>query len=1390
MRYKDILLFFFSVLPIYISAQTIVITGNNIICNGQSTTLHAETSGTSPGTTSYTFEFIDFLTHPLFSGGTSIDQDFTGCTSGGHDDCWAGGPPPLHSGYDIGFTFCFFNQNYTKFYVGSNGWIGFTDPTGHQWTTYVATRIPSIVETVPKNCIFAPWQDWYPGASGTGNNVFYYTSGTAPSRKLVVYWTNCPLFNCQAAGGAYRGTFMIVLNEENSSIENFIQAKPNCASSSEGSTQGVLNSDGSIAFTATGRNYQVWQAFDEGTRFSPSGIIWYKDAYPGGTIVGYGSDITLSPATTTQYYAVTGTCNGGSASDNLTVIVNPLPLPTISGPVSECIGVTSVAYSTESSLTGYTWTISPGGLITSGAGTDAIAVSWNTAGTQNVSVNYTDANGCRAAAATVKIVEVHSLPLPSIAGSASVCAGVTGVTYSTESAMTGYTWTISPGGIISSGSGTNSVTANWFTAGAQSISVNYADANGCMAATATIKNVTVNPLPLPAIAGSASVCIGSAGLIYSTESSMTGYTWTISSGGIITAGAGTNTITVTWNTAGAQTLSVNYVDANGCTAATATVKNVTINTLPIPVIAGSSSVCEGSTGVTYSSEAAMTGYIWNVSPGGNITSGAGTDAVTVSWNTAGAQTVSVSYTDANGCTAGTPTIKNVTVNTLPIPTITGSASACAGTSGLSYSTEASMTGYTWAISPGGIITSGGGTNTITVNWNTAGTQNISVNYTDANGCRAASSAVKNITINTLPVPVITGSSPVCVGTSGLVYSTEPSMTGYSWNISPGGLITSGGGTNAITVNWNTAGAQNISVNYTDANGCTAVTATVKNVTVNTLPIPAIAGFTSVCAGVTGVSYSTEPSMTGYTWTVSPGGSITSGAGTKTITVSWNTPDIQTVSVNYTNANGCTAVSATQKSVTVNPQPVPTITGSASVCIGVSGVAYSTESAMTAYTWAVSAGGNISSGTGTNAITVSWNTAGPQNISVNYTNANGCLASSATVRNVTVNPLPITTISTGPGPDCGLQDHLYFTPPDPACIFTWSASSGTVASGQGTDQARINWSAPVSGPAPATVFVSGTNTLTSCSSSSSISTAVFPSPVPTLTPCFDLVTTKNAQSFILKGGVPLPGQYQGSPGITYDAISGNYWFNPSSAAVTQGSHQITYFVQNSYGCSKTTSAVIISVGPSNLTFTCGTDFIDPRNSDAATNRYPTATFIGNGRSKCWMLKNFNRGDVIPSIQPQTDNCTIEKYCLPADVTCSTYGALYQWDELIQFSSTAGPAYQGVCPPGWHLPSQQEWQDLIDFAAGLPPGVTGDGLAGFFLKDPWQANGFHALLDGIIYLNDLPPAFSSGSLTATMLWTSTTSSAVKAIARGINTLSPSVQFYPSSRANAFPVRCVKD
>jgi hypothetical protein len=307
---------------------------------------------------------------------------------------------------------------------------------------------------------------------------------------------------------------------------------------------------------------------------------------------------------------------------------------------------------------------------------------------------------------------------------------------------------------------------------------------------------------------------------------MVNYQWAVSAGGTITAGGTStdNSVTITWNTAGAQTVTVNYHDADNCTAVTPFVYNITVNPLPVPAIIGPSSICLNSTG-NYSTLAGMTNYLWTVSAGGTIISGAGTNIINVVWTATGSNTITLNYHDASGCTAVNATFYNITVNPLPVPSLAGLDEICAGHPA-TYTTEAGMSSYSWNISAGGSVSSGGGTNdnTVTVLWNGTGSQSVSVNYVMGTGCTAPSPTMLTVTVNPLPVPVITGTNFLCAGTSGVVYSTQAGMTNYQWTVSSGGIITSGGTLSdpTVTVTWNTAGAQSVSVNFQDANNCSAL----------------------------------------------------------------------------------------------------------------------------------------------------------------------------------------------------------------------------------------------------------------------------------------------------------------------------------------------------------------------------------------------------------------------------------------------------------------------------------------------------------------------------------------------------------------------------------------
>ena len=57
-------------------------------------------------------------------------------------------------------------------------------------------------------------------------------------------------------------------------------------------------------------------------------------------------------------------------------------------------------------------------------------------------------------------------------------------------------------------------------------------------------------------------------------------------------------------------------------------------------------------------------------------------------------------------------------------------------------------------------------------------------------------------------------------------------------------------------------------------------------------------------------------------------------------------------------------------------------------------------------------------------------------------------------------------------------------------------------------------------------------------------------------------------------------------------------------------------------------------------------------------------------------------------------------------CKKYGRLYDWVTAMNIDTkferekldSSDVKHQGVCPEGWHLPSKEEWQTLVDFAGG--------------------------------------------------------------------------------------------
>ncbi|HNB32458.1 MAG TPA: gliding motility-associated C-terminal domain-containing protein, partial [Bacteroidia bacterium] len=399
-----------------------------------------------------------------------------------------------------------------------------------------------------------------------------------------------------------------------------------------------------------------------------------------------------------------------------------------------------------------------------------------------------------------------------------------------------------------------------------------------------------------------------------------GYSWS--------TGATTSSINI--NTAG--NYSVTVTDANGCTG-TATF-NLAVNANPTPAITGITSFCAGGNS-TLNAGSGYTNYLWS---GGATTQ-------TINVTTSGNYIVTV--TNAAGCTATTN--KVITVNALPVPTISGPAGICPGAS--ANLVAGSYASYLWS----------NGNTTSSITTNVSG--NYTVTVTDVNGCVGSSNY--NLLSFQNPIPVINGMAAICQNQNSIL--DAGSFASWQWST----------GAVSQTISVNQSGTYSVTVTNND--GCVASTS--FNVVVNPLPVPVISGTSEFCSGNSSVLNIGGGSFASYLWNTS--------ATTSTISVSSGGNYVVTV----TDANGCTASS--NQVVTVWNLPTPIISGNNAICNG-------TQTTLTAgsysnYQW--------STGASTDSITVS----NGANYIVTVTDVNGCTGTSAPFT-VTINQLPTAIIS--------------------------------------------------------------------------------------------------------------------------------------------------------------------------------------------------------------------------------------------------------------------------------------------------------------------------------------------------------------------------------------------
>ncbi|NCA75136.1 MAG: hypothetical protein EOM90_02270 [Alphaproteobacteria bacterium] len=194
------------------------------------------------------------------------------------------------------------------------------------------------------------------------------------------------------------------------------------------------------------------------------------------------------------------------------------------------------------------------------------------------------------------------------------------------------------------------------------------------------------------------------------------------------------------------------------------------------------------------------------------------------------------------------------------------------------------------------------------------------------------------------------------------------------------------------------------------------------------------------------------------------------------------------------------------------------------------------------------------------------------------------------------------------------------------------------------------------------------------------------------------------------------------------------------------------------------------------------------TDTRDGKTYNAVLIG---TQCWMASNLNIGTRIDGSLNQTNNQVIEKYCHnDLESNCDIYGGLYQWNEAMQYMIT--PGVQGICPTGWHLPSDEEWYVLTTF-------LGGENVAGGKMKETgtthWASPNTGATNSSGFTALPVSCRFNTGGFSSSLtydanLWSSSESiSGSGGVNRRLIYNDVNVGRYSYHKAYGFPVRCVK-
>jgi len=878
----------------------------------------------------------------------------------------------------------------------------------------------------------------------------------------------------------------------------------------------------------------------------------------GGTSTAQSPSHTYASAG--SYTAVLTVTDSHGCQGSKSVVITVYPLPTATATAAPSAGCTPLTVSFTGGASGgtgpytYSWVFGDGGTSTA----QSPSYTYTGAGSYTAVLTVTDSHGCQGS----KSVVITVYPLPTATATAAPSAGCAPLSVSFTGGASGgtspytYSWVFGDGGTSTAQSPSHTYTS----AGSYTAVLTVTDSHGCQGSKSVV--ITVYPLPNCTISAPSGVCASSTGNTASVSDAGTGatYQWSIT-GGTITAGQGTRSLTWSAGTGSQVALDVTVTDGHGCFCTGHA--TVTIWPLPNCTITAPSGVCASSTGNTASVPDAGTGatYQWSIT-GGTITAGQGTRSLTWSAGTGSQVALDVTVTDGHGCVC----TGHATVTIWPLPncTISAPSGVCASSTGNSASVPDAGTGatYQWSIT-GGTITAGQGTRSLTWSAGTGSQVALDVTVTDGHGCVC----IGHATVTIWPLPIASASANPTSGCMPLAVSFTGGASGgtpgyaYSWTFGDGGTSTQQSPSHTYT----SAGTYTARLTVTDNHGCQDS----KTVTITVWPLPTASASANPTSGCMPLAVSFTGGATGgtgpytYSWVFGDGSTSTAQSPSHTYTGAGSYTAVLTV----TDSHGCQG----SQSVVITVYPLPTASASASPTSGCMPLNVSFSGGATGGTPGYTFSWNFDDGSSSPSQSPShtYTAAGTYHAMLTVTDSHGCQDSKTVT--ITVWPLPTASASANPTSGC-MPLAVSFTGGasggTPSYTFSWNLDDGGAASSSQNPSHTFT----AAGTYHVVLTVTDSH---GCQDTEQVNVTVWPLP------------TASASANPTSGCMPLAvsftgGATGGTPGYTYswsfdDGSAASTSQNPSHTFTAAGTYHIVLTVTDSHGC-QDTEQVTVTVWP--------------------------------------------------------------------------------------------------------------------------------------------------------------------------------------------------------------------